>query len=110
MARFLPAVDPRRIELRLIDKRELDMIKRAARDSEVARRFGLPKDGSNEYFHGLMRVVARRSGNALAERASASSRSSGATSAGPGWGTDHCRRLRPGADDEPTSRHEPDRD
>jgi RimJ/RimL family protein N-acetyltransferase len=37
------------VELRLIDKRDLDMLKRAAQDSEIRRRFGLSKLTPNEY-------------------------------------------------------------
>ncbi len=38
------------VELRLIDKRDLDTIKRAARDSEIRPRFGLLKVRPSEYF------------------------------------------------------------
>ena len=45
-----PSLSDGVVELRLIDRRDLDAIKRAARDSEIRRRFALLKTEPNEYF------------------------------------------------------------
>jgi [ribosomal protein S5]-alanine N-acetyltransferase len=53
------------VELRPIDERDLDMIKRAAQDSEICRRFGLLKTKPNEYFLRLREASYAGSGAAF---------------------------------------------
>jgi len=54
------------IELRLIDRRDLDAIKRAARDFEIRRRFALLKARPNEYFDRCRQLVRTGTGAAFA--------------------------------------------
>jgi RimJ/RimL family protein N-acetyltransferase len=54
------------VELRLINKRDLDTIKRAARDSEIRRRFGLLKVRPSEYFARYWELSRAGSGAAFA--------------------------------------------
>jgi RimJ/RimL family protein N-acetyltransferase len=49
-----------------MDKRDLDAIKRAARDSEIRRRFGLLKVGPSEYFDRYRQLWRSGSGAAFA--------------------------------------------
>jgi RimJ/RimL family protein N-acetyltransferase len=54
------------VEVRLIDKRDLDTVKRAARDSEIRRRFGLLKERPSEYFDRCREASSAGSGAAFA--------------------------------------------
>jgi [ribosomal protein S5]-alanine N-acetyltransferase len=54
------------VELRPIDERDLDMIERAAQDSEICRRFALLKAKPNEYFMRLREASYVGSGAAFA--------------------------------------------
>jgi RimJ/RimL family protein N-acetyltransferase len=54
------------IELRLIDERDLDAINRAARDSEIRRRFALLKARPSEYFDRYRQLVRDENGAAFA--------------------------------------------
>jgi hypothetical protein len=75
------------------------MFKRAARDPEIARRFGLPNDGPSESFTDYCELSRAKAATGLRsakleERASVSSRSSGATPTGPSWGTGYLPESR----------------
>jgi RimJ/RimL family protein N-acetyltransferase len=61
-----PSLSDGVVELRLIDKRDLDTIKRAARDPEVGRRFGLLKARPSEYFTRYRELSRAGSGAAFA--------------------------------------------
>ena len=61
-----PSLSDGVVELRLIDKRDLNTIKRAARDSEVGRRFGLLKARPSEYFTRYRELSRTGSGAAFA--------------------------------------------
>jgi hypothetical protein len=50
------------VELRPIDERDLDMIKRAAQDSEICRRVALLKAKPNEYFMRLWDTTSSTAG------------------------------------------------
>jgi ribosomal-protein-alanine N-acetyltransferase len=54
------------IELRPIEKRDLDVIERAARDSEIRRRFGLSKLAAREYLVRYLKASRDGTGAALA--------------------------------------------
>jgi [ribosomal protein S5]-alanine N-acetyltransferase len=54
------------VELRLIDKRDLDAINRAARDLEIRRRFALLKARPSEYFDRYRQLVCDGNGAAFA--------------------------------------------
>ena len=54
------------VELRLIDRRDLDAIQRAARDFEIRRRFALLKARPNEYFDRCRQLVRTGAGAAFA--------------------------------------------
>jgi GNAT acetyltransferase-like protein len=54
------------VELRPIEKRDLDTIKRAARDPEIRRRFGLLKARPREYFARYMELSRAGTGAAFA--------------------------------------------
>jgi ribosomal-protein-alanine N-acetyltransferase len=54
------------VELRMIDQRDLDTLKRAARDSEIRRRFGLLKARPDEYFAHYWELSRAGSGAAFA--------------------------------------------
>jgi RimJ/RimL family protein N-acetyltransferase len=54
------------VELRLIEKRDLDTVRRAARDSEIRRRFGLLKESPSEYFARYREASRAGSGAAFA--------------------------------------------
>jgi len=61
-----PSLSDGFVELRLIDRRDLGAIKRAARDSEIRRRFALLKTEPNEYFARYREAPAAGRGAAFA--------------------------------------------
>src|SRR5436190_6850473 len=54
------------VELRLIDRCDLEMIERAARDPEISRRFALLKARPDEYFERYLRLLRDGTGAAFA--------------------------------------------